>query len=47
MRPGPCPPCLQGAVASALRNAGQTCICANRVFVQDTVHDKFAGVWVG
>ena len=28
---------------SALRNAGQTCICANRVFVHAAVHDKFAG----
>ena len=26
-----------GAVTSALRNAGQTCICANRVFVHDKV----------
>jgi succinate-semialdehyde dehydrogenase/glutarate-semialdehyde dehydrogenase len=26
-----------GVVASALRNSGQTCICANRVFVQDKV----------
>lgn len=26
-----------GVVQSALRNSGQTCICANRVFVQDKV----------
>jgi acyl-CoA reductase-like NAD-dependent aldehyde dehydrogenase len=26
-----------GVIASALRNSGQTCICANRVFVQDKV----------
>jgi hypothetical protein len=26
-----------GVVGSALRNSGQTCICANRVFVQDKV----------
>ncbi|WIA28425.1 hypothetical protein OEZ86_010970 [Tetradesmus obliquus] len=31
-----------GVVGSALRNSGQTCICANRVFVQDQVYDKFA-----
>eukprot|EP00879_Flechtneria_rotunda_P002344 GHRR01002539.1.p1 GENE.GHRR01002539.1~~GHRR01002539.1.p1 ORF type:complete len:546 (+),score=169.25 GHRR01002539.1:2001-3638(+) len=31
-----------GVVTSALRNSGQTCICANRVFVQDKVYDKFA-----
>jgi succinate-semialdehyde dehydrogenase/glutarate-semialdehyde dehydrogenase len=32
----------RGVVASALRNAGQTCICANRVFVHDAVYDAFA-----
>ncbi|GIL79698.1 hypothetical protein Vretimale_12349 [Volvox reticuliferus] len=32
----------KGIVASALRNAGQTCICANRVFVHDKVYDKLA-----
>eukprot|EP00882_Tetradesmus_deserticola_P002436 GHRQ01002597.1.p1 GENE.GHRQ01002597.1~~GHRQ01002597.1.p1 ORF type:complete len:425 (+),score=192.10 GHRQ01002597.1:205-1479(+) len=31
-----------GVVASALRNSGQTCICANRVFVQNQVYDQFA-----
>uniref|UniRef100_A0A7S3QKY3 Succinate-semialdehyde dehydrogenase, mitochondrial n=1 Tax=Dunaliella tertiolecta TaxID=3047 RepID=A0A7S3QKY3_DUNTE len=31
-----------GVVASALRNAGQTCVCANRVFVHESVHDKLA-----
>lgn len=30
-----------GAVASKYRNAGQTCVCLNRIFVQDTVHDEF------
>ncbi|KAK9907600.1 hypothetical protein WJX75_006819 [Coccomyxa subellipsoidea] len=30
-----------GVVASAFRNAGQTCICANRVFVQDGIYDEF------
>ena len=33
----------RGSVLSALRNAGQTCICTNRVFVHASVHDKFAG----
>lgn len=32
----------KGVVTSALRNAGQTCICANRVFVQDSIYDRFA-----
>lgn len=31
-----------GCVASKFRNAGQTCICANRVYVQQEVHDAFA-----
>lgn len=31
-----------GAMASKYRNAGQTCVCANRVLVQDTVYDAFA-----
>jgi len=35
-----------GVVASALRNAGQTCVCANRVFVHEAVHDKLAGMCV-
>jgi len=33
-----------GALASAFRNAGQTCICTNRVFVQDGVYDEFASI---
>ena len=31
-----------GALASKYRNAGQTCVCANRIYVQDSVYDKFA-----
>jgi succinate-semialdehyde dehydrogenase/glutarate-semialdehyde dehydrogenase len=31
-----------GAMASKYRNAGQTCVCANRIYVQDKVYDKFA-----
>ncbi|CAL5223342.1 g5844 [Coccomyxa viridis] len=30
-----------GVVASAFRNAGQTCICANRIFVQEGIYDAF------
>jgi succinate-semialdehyde dehydrogenase/glutarate-semialdehyde dehydrogenase len=33
---------VDGAMASKYRNAGQTCICANRLFVQDRVYDAFA-----
>jgi len=32
---------VAGAVASKYRNAGQTCVCANRLLVQDGVHDAF------
>lgn len=34
---------VQGAMASKFRNTGQTCVCANRIFVQDGVYDDFAG----
>ncbi|MEZ5776289.1 MAG: NAD-dependent succinate-semialdehyde dehydrogenase [Hyphomicrobiaceae bacterium] len=33
---------VEGAMASKYRNAGQTCVCANRLYVQDGVYDKFA-----
>jgi succinate-semialdehyde dehydrogenase/glutarate-semialdehyde dehydrogenase len=33
---------VQGAMASKYRNAGQTCVCANRLLVQDGVYDEFA-----
>ena len=32
----------EGAIASKYRNAGQTCVCANRLLVQDKVYDAFA-----
>ncbi len=32
---------VEGALASKYRNAGQTCVCANRLLVQDSVHDAF------
>jgi len=32
---------LPGAMASKFRNAGQTCVCANRIMVQSKVYDKF------
>ena len=33
---------VAGAMASKYRNAGQTCVCANRIYVQEAVYDKFA-----
>ena len=33
---------VKGAMASKFRNTGQTCVCANRLLVQDGVYDKFA-----
>ncbi|PHS23301.1 MAG: succinate-semialdehyde dehydrogenase (NADP(+)) [Robiginitomaculum sp.] len=33
---------IEGALASKYRNAGQTCVCANRFYVQDGIHDEFA-----
>src|SRR5690606_52124 len=32
---------VQGAMASKYRNAGQTCVCANRLLVQDGIYDAF------
>jgi succinate-semialdehyde dehydrogenase/glutarate-semialdehyde dehydrogenase len=32
---------VDGAVFSKFRNMGQTCVCANRIFVQDKVYDDF------
>jgi succinate-semialdehyde dehydrogenase / glutarate-semialdehyde dehydrogenase len=33
---------VEGAIASKYRNTGQTCVCTNRVLVQDSVYDTFA-----
>ena len=33
---------VEGAIASKYRNAGQTCVCANRFLVQDGVYEEFA-----
>src|SRR5690606_1025675 len=32
---------VQGALASKFRNTGQTCICANRIYVQSGIYDEF------
>jgi succinate-semialdehyde dehydrogenase/glutarate-semialdehyde dehydrogenase len=33
---------VKGAIASKFRNTGQTCVCANRLLVQDGIYDRFA-----
>jgi succinate-semialdehyde dehydrogenase / glutarate-semialdehyde dehydrogenase len=33
---------VEGALLSKYRNAGQTCVCANRIFVQEGVYEQFA-----
>ncbi|MDN6276661.1 NAD-dependent succinate-semialdehyde dehydrogenase [Psychrobacter sp.] len=35
-----------GLIASKYRNAGQTCVCANRVYIQDSIKDKFLDIFV-
>jgi succinate-semialdehyde dehydrogenase / glutarate-semialdehyde dehydrogenase len=37
---------VAGAVASKYRNAGQTCVCANRILVQSGIYDRFAAALV-
>ena len=32
---------VQGALTSKYRNAGQTCVCSNRIFVQAGIYDTF------
>lgn len=36
---------VNGAIASKFRNAGQTCVCANRIYVQDGIVDQFASLY--
>jgi succinate-semialdehyde dehydrogenase / glutarate-semialdehyde dehydrogenase len=33
---------VEGAIISKYRNNGQTCVCANRLYIQDAVYDEFA-----
>lgn len=33
---------IEGCIISKFRNAGQTCVCANRIYVQSAVYDEFA-----
>ncbi len=37
---------VKGAIASKFRNAGQTCVCANRFYVQDAVYDQFVDKFI-
>ncbi|WOG28711.1 NAD-dependent succinate-semialdehyde dehydrogenase [Endozoicomonas sp. 8E] len=38
---------VQGAIASKYRNSGQTCVCMNRLFVQDGIYDEFVEKFSG
>ena len=33
---------VKGAIACKFRNSGQTCVCTNRIYVQESVYDEFA-----
>lgn len=33
---------VEGVMLSKFRNAGQTCVCANRIYVQDGIYERFA-----
>jgi len=33
---------IEGVLASKFRNAGQTCVCSNRIFVQEAIYETFA-----
>ncbi|MCK6258929.1 NAD-dependent succinate-semialdehyde dehydrogenase [Fictibacillus sp. KIGAM418] len=37
---------VQGLLASKYRNAGQTCVCTNRVYVQDSIAEEFSTAFV-
>jgi succinate-semialdehyde dehydrogenase/glutarate-semialdehyde dehydrogenase len=34
---------VEGAIIAKYRNAGQTCVCVNRIYVQESVYDEFLG----
>lgn len=35
-----------GLIAAKYRNAGQTCVCANRIYIQDTIKDEFLKIFL-
>lgn len=37
---------VQGAIFAKFRNAGQTCVCANRIYVHDNIYQAFAEKFV-
>ena len=37
---------VEGAIASKFRNAGQTCVCANRIFVQESIAEAFSEKYI-
>ncbi|RXK42216.1 succinate-semialdehyde dehydrogenase (NADP+) [Tremella mesenterica] len=40
------PTAVTGAIASKFRASGQTCVCANRIYVHETIYDEFAKLFV-
>ena len=38
---------VQGALISKYRNAGQTCVCTNRLYIHDAVYDQFMARYIG
>jgi succinate-semialdehyde dehydrogenase / glutarate-semialdehyde dehydrogenase len=36
---------VRGAMATKFRNMGQTCVCANRIYVQDGIYDRFVAAF--
>ncbi|XP_010268381.1 PREDICTED: succinate-semialdehyde dehydrogenase, mitochondrial [Nelumbo nucifera] len=36
---------VKGSIAAKFRNSGQTCVCANRIIVQEGIYDKFANAF--
>ncbi len=40
------PAAVDGLMASKFRNTGQTCVCADRIFVQDKIYDEFTRLLV-
>lgn len=37
---------VKGAIASKFRNSGQTCVCANRIYIQDSIYARFTKAFV-